>query len=336
MGERPDRLELPEHLERTYARAVRLEWVTIAFFVLAITSLALTLGNSQAMKAAWVEDILALAPPIVFLVSSRFRDRPANERFPYGYHRSVSIAFLIAAGTLFAFGLFILQDSVTRLARQERPAIGLVEIMGVQMWLGWPMIVVLVLTMIPAILLGRVKRRLARDLHDKVLYADAEMNRADWLTAGAAALGVLGIGAGLWWADAVAAIIIALDIVRDGARTLRVAAANLMDSRPTKVDSMEPIDLPTRLRAALLEHRSVLDAHVRLREQGHVVGGDALVQLTPATTDVAATMAELTRLARELDWRLLDVVIGIAEPIDERSGPPDVDSTEASVGSRAG
>ncbi len=33
-----------------------------------------------------------------------------------------------------------------------------------------------------------------------------EMNRADWLTAGAAILGVAGIGVGLWWADAVAPV----------------------------------------------------------------------------------------------------------------------------------
>ena len=59
------------------------------------------------------------------------------------------------------------------------------------------MIAALATTMPPAILLGRAKLKIAREIHDKVLFADAEMNRADWLTAGAAILGVLGIGAGL-------------------------------------------------------------------------------------------------------------------------------------------
>ena len=45
------------------------------------------------------------------------------------------------------------------------------------------------------------------------------MNRADWLTALAAVVGVIGIGAGLWWADAVAAIVISLEITRDGLAT---------------------------------------------------------------------------------------------------------------------
>ena len=31
------------------------------------------------------------------------------------------------------------------------------------------------------IYLGRVKMALAKELHDKVLYADADMNKADWI-----------------------------------------------------------------------------------------------------------------------------------------------------------
>jgi len=42
------------------------------------------------------------------------------------------------------------------------------------------------------------------------------MNKANWLTAGAAMVGVVGIGFGLWWADAAAAAIIPLDITEDG------------------------------------------------------------------------------------------------------------------------
>ena len=50
---------------------------------------------------------------------------------------------------------------------------------------------------LPSVLLGRAKIPLAEELHNKVLYADAKMNKADWLTAGAAMVGVVGIGFGL-------------------------------------------------------------------------------------------------------------------------------------------
>ena len=72
-----DSFELPPDKAALHRRAVRLEWQTIAFFVVAISALAIVLGQSQAMKAAWVEDILALAPPI----GRRLADRTADDEW---------------------------------------------------------------------------------------------------------------------------------------------------------------------------------------------------------------------------------------------------------------
>ena len=77
---------------------MRLEWISILYLLSAIVLLYFTLGSSQAMKAAWVEDILGLTPPIAFLVASRVRNRKPNDRFPYGYHRATAIAYLCAVG----------------------------------------------------------------------------------------------------------------------------------------------------------------------------------------------------------------------------------------------
>jgi len=43
-------------------RAVRLEWLTVAYLISAVFFIYLTLGSSQAMKTAWFEDILSLIP----------------------------------------------------------------------------------------------------------------------------------------------------------------------------------------------------------------------------------------------------------------------------------
>ena len=64
--------------------------------------------------------------------------------------------------------------------------------------------------------MGRIKLRYAEQLSDKVLRADADMNKADWLTGLATAVGVLGIGLGFWWADAVAALVVSISISKDG------------------------------------------------------------------------------------------------------------------------
>ena len=62
--------ELPEREAATLRRAVRFEWITIAFLAGAITIVGLVAGNSQAMKVAWAEDMLSLAPPMPFLSPS--------------------------------------------------------------------------------------------------------------------------------------------------------------------------------------------------------------------------------------------------------------------------
>ena len=125
-------------------RAVRLEWLTLAYLLSAVFFIYLTLGASQAMKTAWFEDIPSLIPPAVFLVASRYRHRDPDGRFPYGFHRVVTIAFLCAAVALFAMGAFLLWDSVTALLSFEHPSIGTVRLFGTPIWLGWLMLPALV------------------------------------------------------------------------------------------------------------------------------------------------------------------------------------------------
>ena len=165
---------------------MRLEWFTVAYFLTAVVVVFLTLGSSQAMKAAWIEDLLGLLPPLAFLVAARFRDRQPTARFPWGYHRSVTVGYLVASVALLALGSYVLFDSAMKLVRAEHPPINTVVLFGQQLWMGWLMLAALVYTGVPPVLLGGAKMKLASRLHDQVLYADAEMNRADWLTAGAA------------------------------------------------------------------------------------------------------------------------------------------------------
>ncbi|MDQ4005262.1 MAG: cation transporter, partial [Actinomycetota bacterium] len=146
--------ELPPDKERLRQRAVRLERLSVAYLLSAIVLIYLTLGNSQAMKTVWVEDILSLIPPMSFLVANRFRNRSPNQLFPYGYHRATSVAYLAGSVSLLTFGLFIFGDSIIKLVTFEHPSVGTVVIFGTQVWLGWLMIPTLIWSGVPALLLG--------------------------------------------------------------------------------------------------------------------------------------------------------------------------------------
>ena len=303
--------DIPPELQPVHARAKRLEWATIFFMTTIVIVVYLGMGSSQAMKAAWIEDLLSFVPAIAFLVAARYKDRRANEDFPYGFHRAVSIAFLAGSVALTGFGIFILLDSVMGLVRREHVSIGTMMIFGHQLWAGWVMIAALLYSAIPPFILGRMKHKPARELHDKTLMADSDMNRADWLTAGSGIAGILGIGMGWWWADAVAAGIISLDIVHDGVKNLKRVVADLMDQRPTEVDG-ETSDVPGRLREALQGLPWIVECDLRLREEGHVFAGEVFVVVTD-TDDMPAKLEEARRVANAVDWRVRDLVFEVEE-----------------------
>ena len=300
--------ELPPELQQTLRKARRLEWLTIAYLLSAVVLLALVMGSSQAMKTAWAEDLLSLIPPIAFLLATRFNSRAPTDRFPYGFHRIVSIAHLCSALALFVMGTYLLVDSIIKLATAEYPTINSVELFGQTIWLGWLMLPALAWSGLPAVFLGRAKIPLAEELHNKVLYADAKMNKADWLTAGAAMVGGVGIGFGLWWLDAVAAALISLDITHDGFSNLRRAVVDLMDQTPTTVDHDDADPLRGKLAAMLGDLDWVEEVDLRLREEGQVYFGEALV-VPSDETNITQKVEEALRRARDLDWRIYDLAL---------------------------
>ena len=326
--------ELPPEEREAQRQACRLEWITIGYLITAIAILYVTLGSSQAMKAAWIEDILSLLPPIAFLVANRMRRRPPNDEYPWGYHRAVTVGYLCSAAALLLLGSYVLIDSLLKLVMAERPPIGVFVIGGWDPWAGWVMLAALAYTGIPPVILGRKKLRLAEKIHDKVLYADAEMNRADWMTAGAAALGVIGIGAGLWWADAVAGAFISLDIVRDGVKNLKAASADLLDRMPRTYDDKQDDPIIAMLRDDLMAMDWVKDAKVRLRELGHVYAGEAFV--VPVDGDDLVQRANDAREQLMNDhWKLHDIVI-VAVSEDDAEPGYDEEGRETSHPDRSG
>lgn len=67
----PPGVEIPDELQDVYRRAVRLEWLTLVYLISAVLAIYFTLGSSQAMKGAWLEDLLSLLPSIAFLIAAR-------------------------------------------------------------------------------------------------------------------------------------------------------------------------------------------------------------------------------------------------------------------------
>lgn len=300
---------LPREVVLALRRANQLEWVTIGVFVVIVSLIYAVMGNSQAMKTAWIEDMLSFVPPIAFLVAIRATRRPASAARPYGYHHAIGMSHLVAAVALCVMGGFLVVDGTMALVTAEHPTIGGVTLFGHTFWLGWLMMAALVITAIPPVVLGRMKLRLAPQLHNKVLHADADMNKADWMTSASALVGVAGIGLGWWWADAAAALVISASILHDGVTNLKAAVASLLGARPTTIDDTGPHPLLDDIDTCLRRPGWVREAAARVRDEGQVFHVEGFV--VPWAPD-AATPERLAELRGELfglDWKVRDVVV---------------------------
>jgi cation diffusion facilitator family transporter len=300
--------EFPRKQWEERKKAKKLSWISLAVLASTAVLMYVTLGHSEAMRTAWVEDLLGMIPPIVILIAMKIEMKEPNERFPFGYFRVVSIAFLITAAVLALAGLWLLFDNVMKLIGGERPPIGTIVLFGHQIWLGWAMIAALAYAIVVGFTIGKIKRPIAKKLHDKALDADADMNKADWMSEGAAIVGILLVGMGRWWGDAIAAAFISVNIVRDGFRNLREVLADLMDETPTKLGGTDPEQLPARIAKAAEKLSWVEKAAVRLREQGHVLNGELFV-VPHADTVRVADVEEASRELAKIDWRIYNLTV---------------------------
>jgi cation diffusion facilitator family transporter len=313
--------ELPERLRPDRARAKRVAWLSIGLLSLGSIALLLTMGQSEAMKTAWVTEVLSMLPPAAFLIATHYEFRPPSERFPFGYLRAISISYLVAAASLSIIGLWLLIDAVMKLVRQERPPVGTMVLFGHQFWAGWAMIAVLSASMVVGMVLGHLKKPLAERLHDKALKAEAEMNQDEWISEAAAILGILLIGFGFWWGDAGAAAFISLEIVRDGWKNIRQVVADLMDEAPTIMDQQDLEPLPGKLRDMARQLPWVERAAVRLREQGRTLTGEVFVVPRAGTPDLARQLDAATADLSNLDWRLHGLTVVPVSHLESDSPP---------------
>jgi cobalt-zinc-cadmium efflux system protein len=253
-------------LRRDFARAKRLEWWTLGATSTVLLVMYFALGGSQAMRTAFVEDLLSLVPAITFLIAAKLEPHEPTAKYPFGLVRVNSLAFLVSAVVLTVMGGVLLFESVLTLVMREHPTVGPVKLFGQTVWSGWVMIAALAYSVVVPMVLGHLKEPVARRLCDKVLHTDALMQKADWMTGVAGIGGVLGIAFGLWWADALAAGFISLSILQDGLKSIRTASAELLDGAPRRLDSAEVAEDAQRLKGRL-EARWP-QATVRLRESG--------------------------------------------------------------------
>lgn len=308
-----------QELRDAFKQQTRLCWITVAYQLLAVVIVSTVAGGSQALKTEWVENALAILPPLAVLLTHATENRDSDARHPFGYQRIGTIAFLGTAFLLLGIGVLLSFEAAQNLLTGERPAIGGIALFGHTVWRGWVMIVVLIVTAVPPVLLARAKLKVAKLLHDKPLFADADINEANWLSNGAGVIGLVLVAFGFWWGDSAAALLISLDILRDGFRTVRRSLADVMDRAPVDMETDKPDPLLQNVYNAVRAVPWVADVRVLLREHGRYVFAEIFVSTTDNAPPPGDATLAIRQAAMPLDWRLRHVAVELTNDVEQAS-----------------
>jgi divalent metal cation (Fe/Co/Zn/Cd) transporter len=156
------------------------------------------------------------------------------------------------------------------------------------------------------------------------------MNRDEWLSEGAAIVGIILVAFGHWWGDAAAAAFIAIEIVHDGWMNTRLIIGDLMDESPTMMGEHKLDDIGAKVREHVEQLNHVSTAAVRLREHGRALTGEVFVVFDD-DRDIVTRTALVADRAREVDWRLHDIAVMPVSHLDEQDPPKYVHDSRRST-----
>jgi cation diffusion facilitator family transporter len=183
----------------------------------------IAIGSLALISEALHSSVDVVATVITWIVV-RVSDRPADKEHHYGHGKLESVSALGVTAMLYVLAGGILVESYSRLQEGASPptisaipfVVLLVDI-AVNFWRAW------------------VLNRTARDTKSQALAADAAHFASDVLGSVAVMIGLALSGLGYRWADAVAAIGVALVIALLGLRLARSTVETLIDRAPEGV-----------------------------------------------------------------------------------------------------
>jgi cation diffusion facilitator family transporter len=238
------------------------------------------LSGSVALLGDALHNLSDVSTSLVVFIGFRVSRRPPNDRYPYGYDRAEDLAAIGIALVIWASAALAAVESVLKLLRHGRTtdvawALGaaLVGIVGNQ-------------------LVARYKLHVGRRINSATLVADAKHSWLDALSSAGAAAGLLGVLAGLHWADAVAGLVVTGFICHVGWEVTVDVSHRLMDGAdPEVIEAAE---------AAVAGVPGVRHAHIRAHTTGRVLRIEVEGWVDPATT---------AEQSDELGQRVADVLI---------------------------
>ena len=226
--------------------------VAVAVVTIALKTLAWWLTGSVGLLSDAMESLVNLASAAFALVMVRVAAQPPDEEHPYGHHKAEYFSAGFEGLLILVAALGIIWAAIGRLLHPQG-----IEQLGLGLALS-------VLSSAINGALAWVMLQSAREHRSMALEADARHLLTDVWTSAGVVVGIALVGVTGWlWLDAMVAIGVALNIVREGANLMWRSSQGLMDKR---VEREVLAEIEKTL--AQFEHHTIRFDHISTRRSG--------------------------------------------------------------------
>ena len=226
--------------------------VVVAVITIGLKTLAWYITDSVGLLSDAMESLVNLASAIFALMMVTIAQRPADEDHPYGHHKAEYFSSGFEGILIIAAAMGIMWAAGHRLFDPQP----LTQV-------GWGLALSVVSSTLNS-LLAWVMFRAAKEHRSMALEADARHLVTDVWTSVGVVIGIGAVGLTGWlWLDAVVAIGVAINILREGVHLMWRSSQGLMD------EALEP-EVLQQIQTTLseFEHHTIRFDHLSTRRSG--------------------------------------------------------------------
>lgn len=248
-----------------------------------------SIANSAALIADGVHSLSDLATDFMVIVVLRLSHRGPDKDHPWGHGRYETVGTVALGTLLIVVGLGMVYEIGMNVFTE-----------GPQPIPTWPALLVAGLSIISKEWIFRYSLKIGEQLNSDLLIANAWHSRTDALSSVVVLVAVAGAMFGLWWLDAVAAVIVALMVGKIGWDLVAKSVSELVDTALPPERVAEYRDIVMAVDGVLSVHgfktrttsnQALLEMHIQVKPyvsaaEAHFIGDTAVCALQGAFEDI--------------------------------------------------
>lgn len=247
------------------------------------------LSSSAALIADGVHSLSDLATDFMVIVVLRLSHRGPDKDHPWGHGRYETVGTVALGTILIIVGLGMVYEIGMNVFHE-----------GPQPIPGWPAILAALISVIAKEWIFRYSLKIGKALNSDLLIANAWHSRTDALSSIVVLVALIGATLGLWWLDALAAVIVAGMVGKIGWELVAKSVSELVDTAlpPERVSEYRNIVMSVDgvlsvhgFKTRATSNQALLEMHIQVKPyvsaaEAHFIGDTAVCALQQAFEDI--------------------------------------------------